>query len=82
MVGCNTYLTPKGAQGFAPHYDDIEVGGRLHQPLQCLSRLVPAYHSDSSKVYPLGFHSAVGRREALACVRQPQRRATAAHVIP
>ncbi|EDQ89400.1 uncharacterized protein MONBRDRAFT_25525 [Monosiga brevicollis MX1] len=25
MVGCNTYLTPPGAQGFAPHYDDIEA---------------------------------------------------------
>eukprot|EP00045_Choanoeca_perplexa_P007661 m.70417 g.70417 ORF g.70417 m.70417 type:complete len:533 (-) comp14161_c0_seq4:32-1630(-) len=25
MVGCNTYLTPQGAQGFAPHYDDIEA---------------------------------------------------------
>ncbi|XP_013910527.1 PREDICTED: bifunctional lysine-specific demethylase and histidyl-hydroxylase NO66 [Thamnophis sirtalis] len=25
MVGANTYLTPAGAQGFAPHYDDIEA---------------------------------------------------------
>ncbi|EGD79457.1 hypothetical protein PTSG_10023 [Salpingoeca rosetta] len=25
MVGANTYLTPKGTQGFAPHYDDIEA---------------------------------------------------------
>ena len=24
-VGCNLYLTPSGAQGFAPHYDDIEA---------------------------------------------------------
>uniref|UniRef100_A0ACB8FM41 Ribosomal oxygenase 1 n=1 Tax=Sphaerodactylus townsendi TaxID=933632 RepID=A0ACB8FM41_9SAUR len=25
MVGANTYLTPSGTQGFAPHYDDIEA---------------------------------------------------------
>jgi len=25
MVGANVYLTPKGSQGFAPHYDDIEA---------------------------------------------------------
>ena len=25
MVGSNAYLTPKGAQGFAPHYDDVDV---------------------------------------------------------
>ncbi|NWI21302.1 RIOX1 oxygenase, partial [Crypturellus soui] len=25
MVGANTYLTPPGTQGFAPHYDDIEA---------------------------------------------------------
>ncbi|XP_063297432.1 ribosomal oxygenase 1 [Pelobates fuscus] len=25
MVGSNTYLTPAGTQGFAPHYDDIEA---------------------------------------------------------
>ncbi len=24
-VGANTYLTPAGTQGFAPHYDDIEA---------------------------------------------------------
>eukprot|EP01113_Clastostelium_recurvatum_P045277 TRINITY_DN7762_c0_g1_i1.p1 TRINITY_DN7762_c0_g1~~TRINITY_DN7762_c0_g1_i1.p1 ORF type:complete len:503 (-),score=165.32 TRINITY_DN7762_c0_g1_i1:21-1529(-) len=24
-VGANTYLTPVGAQGFAPHYDDVDV---------------------------------------------------------
>eukprot|EP01117_Protostelium_nocturnum_P001539 TRINITY_DN1184_c0_g2_i1.p1 TRINITY_DN1184_c0_g2~~TRINITY_DN1184_c0_g2_i1.p1 ORF type:complete len:565 (+),score=218.65 TRINITY_DN1184_c0_g2_i1:95-1789(+) len=23
--GCNSYLTPKGSQGFAPHYDDVEA---------------------------------------------------------
>ncbi|NXI43882.1 RIOX1 oxygenase, partial [Galbula dea] len=25
MAGANTYLTPPGMQGFAPHYDDIEA---------------------------------------------------------
>ncbi|XP_055042108.2 ribosomal oxygenase 1 isoform X1 [Misgurnus anguillicaudatus] len=25
MAGANTYLTPAGTQGFAPHYDDIEA---------------------------------------------------------
>ena len=24
-MGANTYLTPAGAQGFSPHYDDVEV---------------------------------------------------------
>uniref|UniRef100_A0A8C5NIS2 Bifunctional lysine-specific demethylase and histidyl-hydroxylase n=1 Tax=Junco hyemalis TaxID=40217 RepID=A0A8C5NIS2_JUNHY len=25
MAGANTYLTPPGTQGFAPHYDDVEA---------------------------------------------------------
>jgi lysine-specific demethylase/histidyl-hydroxylase NO66 len=25
FVGTNMYLTPQGTQGFAPHYDDVEV---------------------------------------------------------
>jgi lysine-specific demethylase/histidyl-hydroxylase NO66 len=25
VVGCNTYLTPPGSQGFSPHFDDIEA---------------------------------------------------------
>eukprot|EP01116_Phalansterium_solitarium_P022513 TRINITY_DN7461_c0_g1_i1.p1 TRINITY_DN7461_c0_g1~~TRINITY_DN7461_c0_g1_i1.p1 ORF type:complete len:741 (-),score=307.31 TRINITY_DN7461_c0_g1_i1:157-2379(-) len=25
QAGVNSYLTPKGSQGFAPHYDDVEV---------------------------------------------------------
>ena len=25
MVGANVYLTPPGTQGFAPHWDDVEV---------------------------------------------------------
>ena len=24
-AGCNVYLTPPRAQGFAPHYDDVDV---------------------------------------------------------
>lgn len=28
LVGANAYLTPCGAQGLAPHYDDVEVGFR------------------------------------------------------
>lgn len=38
MVGVNLYLTPRGSQGFAPHYDDIEafviqLEGRKHWKL-------------------------------------------------
>ena len=29
FVGSNAYLTPGGTQGFAPHYDDIEVMVKL-----------------------------------------------------
>ena len=24
-AGANAYLTPAGSQGFAPHYDDVDV---------------------------------------------------------
>ena len=24
-VGCNAYLTPASTQGFAPHWDDVDV---------------------------------------------------------
>lgn len=42
FAGCNAYLTPRGTQGFAPHFDDIEafllqVEGtkrwKLHRPV-------------------------------------------------
>ena len=38
FAGANSYLTPRGTQGFAPHYDDIEaflmqVEGRKHWKL-------------------------------------------------
>lgn len=41
LAGCNAYLTPKGTQGLAPHYDDVEIfvvqtegskRWRLHRP--------------------------------------------------
>ncbi|MEE6474984.1 hypothetical protein FKM82_010564 [Ascaphus truei] len=40
MVGANTYLTPAGTQGFAPHYDDIEafvvqLEGKKHWRVYC-----------------------------------------------
>jgi lysine-specific demethylase/histidyl-hydroxylase NO66 len=25
QCGANTYLTPAGTQGFAPHYDDVDI---------------------------------------------------------
>ena len=25
LVGCNAYITPAGAQGLAPHHDDVEL---------------------------------------------------------
>lgn len=43
FAGCNAYLTPRGTQGFAPHFDDIEafllqVEGtkrwKLHRPVE------------------------------------------------
>ncbi len=43
MVGANAYLTPKGTQGFAPHFDDIDafvcqIHGRkrwrVYQPME------------------------------------------------
>lgn len=48
MVGANMYLTPPGTQGFAPHYDDVEVfilqlegkkRWRLYEPRSTLEKL-------------------------------------------
>lgn len=25
VVGCNAYITPAGAQGLPPHFDDVEL---------------------------------------------------------
>jgi hypothetical protein len=84
MVGCNTYLTPKGAQGFAPHYDDIEVR-IIHgwRDALVVVTIVATYHNLSrtrSSLLP-GLHSAAGGGKALACIQQPNRRAATAHVI-
>lgn len=52
-MGANIYLTPAGAQGFAPHYDDVEVfvlqvsgskRWRLHAPIDDES-ILPRYSS-------------------------------------
>lgn len=62
MAGANTYLTPKGTQGFAPHYDDIEafllqVEGTKHwkvyAPLDNASTL-PRFSSGNFKPEEIG----------------------------
>ena len=62
MAGSNTYLTPAGTQGFAPHYDDIEafllqVEGTKHwkvyAPLDDASTL-PRYSSGNFKQNEIG----------------------------
>uniref|UniRef100_K3W7B3 Bifunctional lysine-specific demethylase and histidyl-hydroxylase n=1 Tax=Globisporangium ultimum (strain ATCC 200006 / CBS 805.95 / DAOM BR144) TaxID=431595 RepID=K3W7B3_GLOUD len=62
MAGSNTYLTPKGTQGFAPHYDDIEafllqVEGTKHwkvyAPLDEATTL-PRYSSGNFKPDEIG----------------------------
>lgn len=62
MAGSNTYLTPKGTQGFAPHFDDIEafllqVEGTKHwkvyAPLDDASTL-PRYPSGNFKPEEIG----------------------------
>lgn len=62
MAGANTYLTPKGTQGFAPHYDDIEafllqVEGTKHwkvyAPLDDASTL-PRFSSGNFKPEEIG----------------------------
>jgi len=69
MVGCNTYLTPPGAQGFAPHYDDIEVSYRTTS--QCgnvylLWRLFLVAAADGRFEHVIGVYPTTRRREALA----------------
>lgn len=53
VVGANAYLTPRGSQGFAPHYDDVEVfvlqtegkkHWRVYEPLDEATTL-PRYSS-------------------------------------
>lgn len=54
MAGANTYLTPKGTQGFAPHFDDIEAF--LLQTEGCKHWKVYAPVDDASTLprYPSG----------------------------
>jgi len=61
-VGCNAYWTPASAQGFAPHYDDIdalvlqlegEKRWRLYAPLQ-ESEVLPRYSSTDFEAKDLG----------------------------
>ena len=60
MVGANVYLTPPGTQGFAPHWDDVEVE-KIHH-----------YDSHPVSIMPLhvvtGVHVPAGRFKALAAV--------------
>ncbi|XP_023323397.1 ribosomal oxygenase 1 isoform X2 [Eurytemora carolleeae] len=50
MVGANVYLTPPGTQGFAPHWDDVEVfmmqlEGKKHWRLYDPDHKLPRYSS-------------------------------------
>jgi len=50
MVGANVYLTPPGTQGFAPHWDDVEVfmmqlEGKKHWRLYEPDDKLPRYSS-------------------------------------
>ena len=51
------YLTPPGAQGFAPHYDDIEVG---------------IVRVSVDELTPKGLHPSSRRIEAMASLQQRQ----------
>ena len=53
-AGCNIYYTPKGTQGFAPHYDDIEAfiiqlegqkRWRVYRPTERTGGALPRYSS-------------------------------------
>ena len=41
MVGTNVYLTPPGTQGFAPHWDDVEVDILSPRGFSLLFHLAP-----------------------------------------
>ena len=50
MVGANVYLTPPGTQGFAPHWDDVDVfmmqlEGKKHWRLYEPDQKLPRYSS-------------------------------------
>ena len=53
IVGCNAYFTPPGHQGFAPHWDDVDVfilqlegakTWRVHAP-RCEAEILPRHSS-------------------------------------
>ena len=52
-VGCNSYLTPAGSQGFAPHFDDIDAfilqvsGKKIWRLYDCVDEqtILPRYSS-------------------------------------
>ena len=62
MVGANMYLTPGGTQGFAPHYDDVEVfivqlegkkRWRLYEPIN-QSDVLPRFSSPNFSQEEIG----------------------------
>ncbi|XP_078505400.1 ribosomal oxygenase 1 [Lissotriton helveticus] len=62
MCGANTYLTPAGTQGFAPHYDDIEAfviqlegkkHWRVYEPRKS-TELLPQYSSTNFSQEEIG----------------------------
>ena len=62
QTGVNSYLTPKGTQGFSPHYDDVDVfivqtegskRWRLYEPLE-EAHLLPAVSSRNFQQHELG----------------------------
>ena len=72
MVGANVYLTPPGTQGFAPHWDDVEVfllqlEGRKHWRLygtRTPDEKLPRYSSPNFSQADVG-------RPTLDCVLEP-----------
>jgi len=59
MVGANVYLTPPGTQGFAPHWDDVEVfmmqlEGKKHWRLYQPPTPLPRYSSQNLDQDQLG----------------------------
>ena len=57
LVGSNVYITPRGSQGLAPHYDDVEVWKVEKNLRGCLSYLSPLLLHPS---FPVGVHIAAG----------------------
>lgn len=62
MCGANIYLTPPGTQGFAPHYDDVEVfilqlegkkRWRLYEP-RTVNEKLPRFSSANFKQSEIG----------------------------